>query len=277
MWPSYVASLPPKRSACTTTCVSEQESTGDRRFPYPYPRLIVPGQQRQPAKIALDERCRRHALAWRLRPGAHFELGDGAGALTLARVEELNARRFTCLAERWRHTGAPSKPSLDWLQCLPKGKKFDSMLRMATELGVARIQPTASEYSVREIVPERSHHQLQRWHDLTLEAAQQCRRNHLPQLHAPVSLAQAAAAAPEERTWRVAFWEQSTVPLPPVAPPQSQRAQVLIGAEGGLSQAEAELLEQHGFGLYSLGSLILRVDTASIVALTLVRDRLQQA
>jgi 16S rRNA (uracil1498-N3)-methyltransferase len=148
---------------------------------------------------------------------------------------------------------APHAPTsaLSLLVGLPKKDAMDRVIRQATELGVATIQPLLTDFCV----PNRLN--LPRAQDLLIEAAEQCERTDLPALTAPSPLQEAIAAYPHpvywcrERTGET--WPAST----------DQPCALLVGPEGGFSPGEMDWLSQQAHVReVSLGSTILRVDTA---------------
>jgi 16S rRNA (uracil1498-N3)-methyltransferase len=161
-------------------------------------------------------------------------------------------------------------PEITLLQCLPKGPKMDSIVRQATEAGVARIVALVSEHTVAQ--GGDPGHRLARWQRIAREALQQSGNPRMPRLEAPRGLRE-LRAGPEWGT-AIVFHEAPVdgSSLHAILAESGQSASVLIGPEGGLSPAEVEFLRGEGFRPAWLGSAVLRVDTAAVAAIAVVKQ-----
>lgn len=148
---------------------------------------------------------------------------------------------------------APYVPtsSLTLLIGLPKKDAMDRIIRQATELGVARIQPVLTDFCV----PNRLN--MARAQGLLIEAAEQCERVDLPVLMDLCPLQEAALAYPHPLYW---CQERAGHPWPTSCP---QPCGLLVGPEGGFSPEETVWLNtQKHVTSVTMGPTILRVDTA---------------
>lgn len=163
-------------------------------------------------------------------------------------------------------------PEITLLQCLPKGPKMDSIVRQATEAGVARIVPLVSEHTVTQ--GGDPGHKLARWQRIAREALQQSGNPRMPLLEMPRGLREVRA----DPGWGTAIvFHESPVDgssLHAILAEGGTCASVLIGPEGGLSPAEVEYLRGEGFRPAWLGRAVLRVDTAAVAAIALVKQLL---
>jgi 16S rRNA (uracil1498-N3)-methyltransferase len=197
--------------------------------------------------------------------GDALEIVDSAGALFAAKLlldgDSARARLEAALT-------APRPPALriTLAQAIPKGQKMDFVVEKATELGVAAILPFAGERTVGDGAREGK---LERWRRLAKAAAQQCGRADVPEVAAATDVAGVAGA--------LAAFDVALIPweLAPAVPLRERLPQLLggartvvvaIGPEGGLSHAEAGVLERAGGHLVSLGSRVFRTETAGLVA-----------
>ncbi len=173
------------------------------------------------------------------------------------------------LAER-KDEPANSLPHITIAQGVPKGQKMDFVVEKLTELGAASIIPLQSE---RTIVSDVSPNKLERWRRLAKSAAQQCGRNDIPQIEDPLALRDLLARFSDYDLvllpWELAEGAPLRETLPTLLS-EMQRVLVLIGPEGGFSHAEAEAARSAGAQLVSLGSRILRTETAGLVALAVI-------
>jgi len=166
-------------------------------------------------------------------------------------------------------------PRLVLAQALLKGERMDWVIQKATELGVDQIIPVQTKHTVVKIHPDRVEHQRARWERIALEAAQQSERWTVPAITEPITLSKVAAANPSadkfilaERSTETSL---TTVTLPAGA---DQTVLLSIGPEGGWDEDELRLTREQGYSALSLGSRILRAETAAIAALSIVQSRL---
>lgn len=161
------------------------------------------------------------------------------------------------------------------IQGVPKGDKMELIIQKNTELGVSRIVPVLTEFTVVRLDDkERAKKQL-RWQKISEEAAKQCGRGMIPEVRIPTGLEAALSALPEWTLKWFAYENERDIMLKQLltgaGPDFSGSIAVLIGAEGGFSGAEAAMAEQYGFTAFSLGRRILRTETAGIAVLAAMR------
>ncbi len=116
---------------------------------------------------------------------------------------------------------------------------------------------------------------LDRWEKIALEAVKQCRRGRVPQI-APADDFDDMLAA----VGRVAILKSfsgkgapQAFDIPPTAPPKPKKIMVVVGPEGGFDPGEVQRAQAHGFLTTGLGPRILRAETATLAACTLVQYR----
>ena len=144
---------------------------------------------------------------------------------------------------------------------LIRREKFELVIQKATELGVSRIVPFVSSRCVAKDRQERADKIMQRRAAIALEAAEQCKRNRVPEVLAPVKLSGLKDFMSEVN---VAAYEKAGTQaqsLKDVLPASSLTA--VVGPEGGFSEAEMEILQDFGFSPVTLGNRILRAETAA--------------
>jgi len=222
--------------------------------------------------LALDAGTARHARVLRLRVGETIRLFDGAGREASARIERVSDGELLCHATA-SETVATAGGRIVIVQATPKGDKLDTIVRMSTELGVSAIQLATSERTVGRIEGSAVVKRLERLCRIAREAARQSGRAQIPDVLPPVPLLEAAARAPEAAA-RIVMWEESQQPLPTRI--DAACAWIVIGPEGGVSEAEISRLTELGFGHRRMGQSVLRVDTAAAVAVALIIDRMSR-
>jgi 16S rRNA (uracil1498-N3)-methyltransferase len=230
-------------------------------------RLFAPSLPAAGGDVALDEAAARHARVLRLRTGDAVSLFDGEGHE--AEGEVVSTAPLVC------RVGLPSMrpqpgPRVVLVQCLPKGPKLETIVRMTTELGVAAVHLAVAERSVAR--PKEGRDKLERLLRVAREAARQSGRSVVPEIVLPAPLPEVAGRAPAG-TSRLLFREGATGALDD-ALARGSAAWIVVGPEGGLGDAEAAALDALGYRPIGLGAAILRVETAAVVAAALVLDRL---
>ncbi|HVO39927.1 MAG TPA: RsmE family RNA methyltransferase [Spirochaetia bacterium] len=240
-------------------------------------QFLLPSSYAGEARLSLTGDDHRYlARVLRLREGAELPAVDVKGSryrMTILRVDKTR-----CLAELLPDRDNEVPPggfSLTLLQCLPKGRKIDLIIRQATEAGVSRVVPLFSERTL--VRPADEAVRQARLARVAREALQQSGRSRLPVIEEPRGLASLAAGRGD---WGTAlfFHEErlSAGSLHELLAGQTDRVSILVGPEGGLSPAEVNLLTAAGFRPAYLGSGVLRVETAALYAIAAVRTIVQE-
>src|SRR5690606_3425388 len=150
---------------------------------------------------------------------------------------------------------------------ISRGERFEWVLQKATELGVTKITPLITERTEVKTSGDRQEKMLDRWQHIIISACEQCQRNLLPELAAPVQLNDYLPQVNSDL--RFVLHHRDSKTLPTEQKPQS--ITLLIGPEGGLSESEIALAQQHNFNALTLGPRVLRTETAPVAAISLVQ------
>jgi len=210
------------------------------------------------------EDARKLRVVLRRASGDAVEVVDSSGRLFAGELaidgERFGARLVAQLA-------APRAPTLAiaLAQAIPKGAKMDLVVEKGTELGVARFVPFTSE---RVVGTGSRDGKVERWRRLAKSAAQQCGRPDVPPVERPQDFASLCAMFAGYDAALVPWEVADAVPLRERLPGllrDARRVIVAIGPEGGLSHREARAAQVAGAHLISLGSRILRTETAGLV------------
>jgi 16S rRNA (uracil1498-N3)-methyltransferase len=225
-------------------------------------------------RVTFDAEETRHLTrVLRLGRGDIVEAFDGLGNVLTVRLERVGGRgaEGALLARAALRSESPLHLTL--AQSIPKGDKMEGIIRMATELGAARVVPLVTARTVVRVEPERPGPRLSRWQRVAKEAAKQTGRAVITEVTAPRRLVPWIAAR-ETEGLLVCLWEDAREPLGPQLPrgPLS-RATVVVGPEGGLERAEADALRAAGAVVGGLGPRILRTETAGPVGLAILQAR----
>jgi len=202
----------------------------------------------------------------RLGPGDRVLLADETGAA----VVRLTAVGEAASGVRERTMALTSVPRVVLAQGVAKGDRMDAVIRQATEIGVSRVIPFTSERCVVRLDAVKAHTKAERWRRVAAEAAKQCQRADVPDVADVVPLAQVPALL--EGAAVLACWEEADQ-APGVGQalrefelgPESEVA-VVVGPEGGLASGEVALLRESGARVVTLGTTVLRTETAGVLA-----------
>jgi 16S rRNA (uracil1498-N3)-methyltransferase len=151
-------------------------------------------------------------------------------------------------------------------QVMSKGDRMDYAIQKAVELGVSSIQLLTSERCEMRLKYDRDQKKLDHWQGVAIAACEQCGLNLVPQILAPMAL-EKWLATELPATKLVLAPNKDAVNVLATATPELA---LLIGPEGGLSEAEIELSNQHGFVNWCIGRRVLRTETAPVVALSIL-------
>ena len=149
---------------------------------------------------------------------------------------------------------------------ISRGERFEWVLQKATELGVTEIFPLYTERTEVKLKGEREDKKQVRWRQLVISACEQCGRNRLPILHGPMNLPD---WLPTSADIKLLLHHRSAVNLQSLAGIKPASVALLIGPEGGLSEAEIDEGLACQFQALTLGPRIFRTETAPIAALSL--------
>lgn len=151
-------------------------------------------------------------------------------------------------------------------QVMSKGDRMDYVIQKAVELGVSNIQLLTSERCEMRLKYERDQKKIEHWQAIAIAACEQCGMNRIPQILAPISL----------QDWLASDLPSTKLVLAPnkeqidVLANTTTDIALLIGPEGGLSDAEISSSNQAGFINWCIGNRVLRTETAPIVALSIL-------
>jgi 16S rRNA (uracil1498-N3)-methyltransferase len=229
--------------------------------PSTVPRFYVPVPLASGAEIELPERAARHVAVLRLARGDAITLFDGSGGQFAAELTRV--ARDTAHARIGRRDPIERETPLGvtLAQCVSSGDRMDFTLQKATELGVRRIVPLASERSIVRLSSERADRRVAHWRGIVTAACEQSGRNSVPEVCAITAL-DAFLAGPAGDELRL-------MPAPDAARDLKafQRARavcLLVGPEGGLSPSERARAEAKGYAPVRFGPRVLRTETAPL-------------
>jgi len=219
---------------------------------------------------------RHAATVRRLRPGERVDVGDGAGLVAECVVTAHSGRGLELavleLAVLARREVPPPDPVITVVQAIPKGDRGELAVEEMTEVGVDRIVPWAAARSVPVWQAERGARSLAKWRATAREAAKQSRRAWLPEVTQPASAADVAAVI-AKAACAVVLEPDAAAGLGDLRPPDSGDLVLVVGPEGGITEAENAAFLAAGAHARRLGPTVLRTSTAGPVAAAIQLSR----
>lgn len=224
-------------------------------------QLAAPG-----ATLVLKGDEAHHATASRrLHDGDTLWLFDGRGGVVRTTLLRVVARGRTLeLRVEERRSEPLPKPLIHLACALPKGDRQNILLDMATQLGMTRFTPLDCE---RRVVKPGAN-SAARWRKICLEACKQSRRFHLPVIETASPVGDVVKGATTEGS--CVWLAHPAAPAVAVSAAVNQKANdvtILIGPEGGFTKEEIDQAVADGGKLLTLGTSILRIETAALALL----------
>ncbi|MGW8193344.1 MAG: 16S rRNA (uracil(1498)-N(3))-methyltransferase [Desulforhopalus sp.] len=233
-----------------------------------------PGNRSGETVTLSEEESRHITRVLRLKVGHEIELFDGSGTLYYGVLAVIDRRVVAHLSGIASTCRGDSK--VVWVQQgLLKGEKMDMVVQKCTELGVAGITPFHSSRCQGKLDAGLARKKHERWQRISVAACKQCLRLQPMQLDEPQRFNDLLEkrAAGDDGTLRLLFWEEErNVHLQDVAAIDTAPSiNLMCGPEGGFSPDEVEAARSIGWQTVSLGERILRAETATLSAVSIVQ------
>lgn len=231
-------------------------------------RVFSPVPLEEGQTVPLDQSATRHLLqSLRLESGANFVLFDDSGRDFAARLLPKGRREAWAEVGSVLRTESPPALRLQLAIGISRGERMDLVLQKAVELGIWEIVPLFTERTLVRLKGDRIAARMTHWQGIIRHACEQSGRALVPQLSTPVSLSR----------WLGSFEGQGLLldhraerSLGEIGPPRGALS-LLVGPEGGLSEAERRAAREAGLQGVRLGPRILRTETAPLAALAAIQ------
>ncbi|HHU48385.1 MAG TPA: 16S rRNA (uracil(1498)-N(3))-methyltransferase [Clostridiales bacterium] len=215
----------------------------------------------------------------RLKAGEEIALCNSRGTDFRAVIREMSKEWVRVELLSSSPSGTEPNLKVTLLQGLPKASKMETIIQKCVELGVHDIIPIVTTRTVVKISDGRGGEKKAfRWQRVAEEAAKQSRRGIIPLVHVPIPLETAVETC--EADLKIILWEeekkQSLRMLLQSRSVKPDSIAILIGPEGGLEEKEINLARLHGWVSASLGSRILRTETAGMAVLAAVMYQMEE-
>ena len=223
--------------------------------------------------ICLDETESHHLnKVLRLKNGEEVEALDGRVNIYDTAIYKLDRNNIE-LKILNKKFFAPPKP-LFWMAiAMPKGNRWEDMIRPLTELGVGRLTPLLTDHSECYNKEKKQETRSQKWKKIAIDACKQSGNPWLPILDTPQSFSNFLMNISEEETVFIGSLSKFARPFKEYEWEAKDVVSILIGPEGGWSEEEGKKSEEKGIIPFSLGSNTLRLENAAVAGLAVARER----
>jgi 16S rRNA (uracil1498-N3)-methyltransferase len=230
------------------------------------PRFFVDAPLAANTTLALPGAVAHHATrVLRLCAGDAVTLFDGRGGEYAATIESVQRDGVVVTVGAFDAVEREAPSSVTLAQAVIAADPMDWALRKAVELGAAALVPIVAARSNLPRDGERVEKRLAHWRQIAIAACEQCGRNRIPPVAAPVALTEWIDAA-RDAALLVPNAPRSLARLAREAHLQA----VLVGPEGGFTDAELGRADRRGIARVHVGPRILRAETAAAAALATI-------
>ena len=210
----------------------------------------------------------------RMGRGDELVLLDGKGGRFLAGIQSVSHEGIKVQIKKPLAPVQPSPFEIILCQAVIKSASMDYLIQKTSELGVTRISPFFSSRSVVHLKADRQLKKSNRWREIAHSAAKQCNRDIPPEIGAPESFDRQLALFSKAPGLKVILWERETSrDLKDLLQNHASSGNFtgMVGPEGGFTPEEVSAAQHAGFIPVSMGSRILRAETAALVLVAIVQ------
>ncbi len=231
---------------------------------------VNPKDMKDKSFVIENEQFHYLSAVRRFSVGDEINIFDGLGNSYKARIDNIGKKSMqgTILSSK---TLVLPETKISLYTAIPKGERFDWLIEKASEIGVSKIVPIIY---VRSVVKELSENKLERYKKISISASSQSWRADIMPVYNPVKFNEVVERlSSKENTLNILPWEseeEKNILDLLKENKDIKNINIFIGPEGGFDKNEIDLALQNGFKTVTLGKNILRVETAAIVASSIV-------
>lgn len=187
-----------------------------------------------------------------------------------ATIVNIDIDSINCIINKKVDNSTEPKVKVDLFQGLPKADKFEYIIQKSVELGINTIIPVNMKYCISKIKDEDKKNN--RWGKISEAAAKQSKRDIIPKVNMSVDINYVCEEIKNYDIVLVAYENEEEIRIKDVLKENKEieSIAIVIGPEGGISKEEVEKLKEKGAKIVSLGKRILRTETASLAALSII-------
>ncbi|MEH8020528.1 16S rRNA (uracil(1498)-N(3))-methyltransferase [Rheinheimera metallidurans] len=217
------------------------------------------------SEFNLDDDAANHVgRVLRMPVGSAITLFNGDGFNYAAVISSSDKKRVSVIASEQQPNTVESPLSIHLGQGISRGDRMDFAIQKAVELGVTEITPLFTERCGVKLDAERLAKRTEQWQKIAISACEQSGRSIVPKVHPAINLTQWLAQQTKELKLTLHPWAKDTIKT--LAP--STGIRLVIGPEGGFTDAEMSQTSDAGFIGIQLGPRVLRTETAALTAIS---------
>ena len=234
-------------------------------------RFFIPHEELTQDTITLTGENAAHAKVLRLRIGEEVLVCDGQGNECQCAVASVSAGEFQFIVQPRGISATEPRVQVSIYMAFPKADKLEHVIKKATELGAYEIVTFPSARCVARPDEKSLSKKIERWQKIAASAAEQSGRGRIPDVVVLPSLPAALERAAKAELPIMFYENEHATTLKMALESGNYRSvSLLSGPEGGLEEKEVEMAREAGLRICTLGSRILRCETAPLCGLSAV-------
>lgn len=234
-------------------------------------RFFVSPEETQTDFFVLTGDNAAHAKVLRLKNGEEVLVCDGQGNECVCVISDVSPGQISLVVQKRQASSAEARVWVSIYMGFPKADKLEHVIQKATELGASEIVAFPTARCVSKPDEKSIKKKLERWQKIAASAAEQSGRGLIPRVTVLDSYAQALKRAADADLSILFYENEKATTLRMVLESNSYNTvSLLTGPEGGLETKEVEQAKEAGMHICTLGSRILRCETAPLCALSAV-------
>jgi 16S rRNA (uracil1498-N3)-methyltransferase len=234
-------------------------------------RIYHPGDLSTGLTVLLETNTSHHLLqVLRKKAGERFWIFNGNGGEFEALLVSANKKTACIEIGTFHERNTESALSIHLGQAISRGERMDYAIQKGTELGATEITPLITEFCQIQLAENRIDKKIAHWQSIANSAAEQSGRCAVPIIHPPIMWNDWLSHQNELKIICCPRQKEKSILSADITP---KNISVAIGAEGGFSDREVASAFDNHFIALPLGPRILRTETATVVALTLLQTR----
>ena len=233
-------------------------------------RFFVSPEELSSDRVTLTGENAQHAKVLRLKVGEEVLLCDGNGAECICVVEQMDGKELIVSVQHRRESTTEASVRVSVYMAFPKADKLEHVIQKATELGAYEIVAFPSARCISKPDDKSLSKKLERWQKIAASAAEQSGRGRIPQVLTLPSYKAALERAAQADKALLFYENERATTLRMALEGEYRTVSLLSGPEGGLEESEVRQALDAGLSVCTLGSRILRCETAPLCALSAV-------
>lgn len=213
-----------------------------------------------------------HAIkSLRVKIGENIILCDKNSFEHICKVEKISKDEVLLSVIKSQKNTSESNIKITLYQALPKNDKMDLIVQKSIELGVFKIVPIETSRCISKPSEKSISKKIERWQKIAKEAAKQSGRGIIPNISSPLKLDEAISKI-KDYDKSLVFYENGGEKIKNSLKTYDKNISIFIGPEGGFETEEIDKLKSFGATISTLGTRILRTETASLAAISVITN-----